>query len=266
MLNEIWLPDSIRAAVRNKPCAEDNVGMSGSRIFIFDDTVLKIQKHSEETDNELRVIEWLDGRLPVPEIIEYAVKDGTAYCLMTRIKGRMICDKVYMREPEILVEIAAKALEMLWAADICGCPCDASLDVKLEAAKYNVENNLVDMDNAEPETFGRGGFASPEELLLWLYENRPVEEPVLSHGDFCLPNIFADKNNVTGFIDLGRAGTADKWQDIAICYRSLKHNFEGKYSGGRVYGGFYPEMLFERLQIRPEPDKLRYYILLDELF
>ena len=51
MINNIWLPDSIRAAVQNKPCTEDDVGMSGSRIFIFDDTVLKIQKHSAETDN-----------------------------------------------------------------------------------------------------------------------------------------------------------------------------------------------------------------------
>lgn len=266
MINNIWLPDSIRAAVQNKPCTEDNVGMSGSRIFIFDDKVLKIQKHSAETDNEFRVIEWLNGRLPVPEIIEYEVKDGMAYCFMTRICGKMACDESYMMEPDTLVEIAAQAMEMLWSVDISDCPCDASLDIKLEAAKYNVENSLVDIENTEPETFGRGGFASPEELLLWLCANRPEEEPVFSHGDFCLPNIFADKNKVTGFIDLGRTGIADKWQDIAICYRSLKHNFEGAYNGGKPYRGYSPEMLFERLQIAPEPEKLRYYILLDELF
>lgn len=102
-------------------------------------------------------------------------------------------------------------------------------------------------------------------LLSWLEANRPEEELVLSHGDFCLPNIFLEKEKLSGFIDLGRMGLADKWQDIALCYRSLKHNFEGYY-GGKVYEGFDPDILFEALGIEPDWQKLNYYILLDELF
>ena len=47
-----------------------------------------------------------------------------------------------------------------------------------------------------------------------------------------MPNVFADGDRISGFIDLGKAGKADRWQDLAICYRSLKHNFEGRYNGG----------------------------------
>ena len=61
------------------------------------------------------------------------------------------------------------------------------------------------------------------------------------HGDFCLPNIFADDSGLTGLIDLGRAGVADKWQDIAICYRSLSNNYSGKYNGIK-YSGYQNEM------------------------
>ena len=64
---------------------------------------------------------------------------------------------------------------------------------------------------------------------------------------------------------MSRCGIADKWQDIALCYRSLLHNFSGKY-GGKVYEGFSPELLFEKLGIEPDWEKIRYYILLDELF
>ena len=58
---------------------------------------------------------------------------------------------------------------------------------------------------------------------------------------------------------------ADKWQDIALCYRSLKHNKNGLYGGGQ-YEGVSPDLLFDRLTIQPDWDKIRYYILLDELF
>lgn len=81
---------------------------------------------------------------------------------------------------------------------------------------------------------------------------------VLSHGDFCLPNVLAQGDSICGFIDLGRAGVADKWQDIALCYRSLQHNFDGTY--GSSYEGFEPGALFEVLGIEPDWEKIRYYL------
>ena len=103
-------------------------------------------------------------------------------------------------------------------------------------------------------------------MLKWLKENQPKNfEPVLSHGDFCLPNVFFQNNEFSGLIDLGETGVADKYQDIALCYRSLKHNFGGVY-GGKVYKDFNPDLLFEKLEITPDWEKIRYYTLLDELF
>ena len=64
---------------------------------------------------------------------------------------------------------------------------------------------------------------------------------------------------------LGKTGIGDKWNDIALCYRSLKHNFDGTY-GGKVYAKFNPDMLFEKLAIKPNWEKINYYLLLDELF
>ena len=132
-------------------------------------------------------------------------------------------------------------------------------------AEYRVEHGMINADDAEPETFGKGGFKDPEELLTWLYDNRPNEDFVLSHGDFCLPNIFIDNDKLSGFVDVGRMGIADRYQDIALCYRSLHHNFSGVYSG-KAYDGYNDFMLFDALEIEPDFDKIRYYILLDELF
>ena len=38
------------------------------------------------------------------------------------------------------------------------------------------------------------------------------------------------------------------------------------FKGGKVYSGYHPDMLFEKLDISPDWEKLMYYILLDELF
>ena len=170
-----------------------------------------------------------------------------------------------MQNPEQLARLLAQGLKMLWAVDISDCPCQNTLDRKLRAAQYNIEHGLVDVDDAEPDTFGVGGFRGPEHLLSWLCDNRPEEEPVLSHGDYCLPNIFLQGGKISGFLDLGRAGIADKWQDIALCLRSLRQNFAGKFSG-QPQPGFSDELLFDALAIKPDWEKIRYYILLDELF
>lgn len=179
----------------------------------------------------------------------------------------MLCDEEYLTNPDKLVEFVAMGLKQLWQVDVSNCLYKTSrIEERLKMARWNVENGLVDTDNVEPETFGEGGFANLEELLIWLENNRPKEDIVLTHGDFCLPNIFIDGNEISGFIDLGKMGPADRWQDIAIVLRSLKHNFEGKYFGGRIFCEFEPEMLLDKLGIEMDEEKNRYYMLLDELF
>ena len=261
------LPESIRKQMGQRKFRENSVGMSGSRVLESEDLVLKIQTRSRETDNEYQICRWLGAQsLPAPEILAYEAVNGTAYSLMTKIKGTMLCDEEYMTDPERLLTLVCQGLNMLWNVDIAACPCDNTLDARLGDARYAVEHNLVDLDNVEEDTFGPQGFSGPEELLRWLETNRPEEEIVFSHGDLSLPNVFADGDRISGFIDLGKTGKADRWQDLAICYRSLRDNFAGRYNGGHPYPGYRPEMLFERLGIRPDAEKLKYYLLLDELF
>jgi aminoglycoside phosphotransferase len=259
------LPDKIKSLIHEEEYSIDDVGMSDSTVVLFKDKVLKIQTISEEAENEYHVMEWLQGKLPVPKVLGYERDEKKAYLLMTKVPGEMACADKYLKDPEQLTTMLAEGLQMLWNVDINHCPCIWNLEKKLQMAKYRVENNLVDVDDAEPGTFGENGFKNPNHLLEWLNNHKPEEDLVLSHGDFCLPNIFLANGKVSGYIDLGRAGIADKWQDIALCYRSLLHNLNGKYTG-KQYQRFYADMLFEKLGLEPNWDKIRYYILLDELF
>jgi len=271
-ITDIRLPQRINQIVDGKEYIQNEVGMSASDVYMFDDMVLKIQKVTEETENEAAILNRIgknaaDGEPSLfPKLIAYEVEDKTAYTLISRMKGDMLCDDRLMRKPEVLVQIAAAGLKALWSIDVTDCEFSTSrLENRLKAARYNVEHNLVDMDNVEPETFSEGGFKDPYELIDWLENNRPDEDIVFTHGDYCLPNVFAQGESIGGFIDLGKAGPADRWQDVALCLRSLRSNFDGVYTG-IAYEGYSEQMLLDALGIDMDEEKYHYYLLLDELF
>lgn len=258
------IPESIRRHVQGQPFTVDGMGMSHSQVLLFPGLVLKIGPRSKLTGGMVQVMDWLEGKLPVPRVVGFEKDQEKEYLLMTRIPGKMACDSLYLDRPETLLRLLAEAIQMLWQVDCTGCPRSRSLDGELAHARYSLENGLLDAARMEPDTIGPHGFVSPEKLLVWLENNKPPLELAFSHGDCCLPNIFFSGDRVSGFIDLGDAGVADRWRDLSLCYRSLTHNTNGFY--GRVLPNFRPERLFDFLGIRQDADKLRYYILLDEFF
>lgn len=257
-------PPEIAMHTAGKDFTMDATGLSGAAIALFDDMVLRTEPDSEESRNHIAMLRWLEGKLPAPRIIETAVRDNRSWTLMTRLRGEMACAEAWRSDPHRLVRELAKAMRSLWDIDVSDCPVDQSPDAKLARARRIVESGQVNMELVDPETFGEGGFSSPAELLCWLEEHKPPFEPVLTHGDFCLPNVFLGDWRVSGLLDLGRSGAGDKWTDIAICWRSLRDNFGGHY--GEAVPGFHPDELFDALGIEKDEQRLRYYLLMDELF
>lgn len=263
---DFYIPKNIILSANGNSFTADNTGKSGARVLISDEFVLKIDTQSSDLKHTYKMLKWLSGKLLVPQIVHYEEENFLSFLLMTKLEGQMACSEKYLEKPKELVKLLTKALKMLWQVPIDGCPYNDFLSQKLETAKYRVKNNLIDLDDVEETTFGENAFKNPKELLDWLYDNKPNVEPVLSHGDFCLPNIFIDDNKISGFIDLGNCALDDKYNDIALCLRSLFHNLSGVY-GGKVYPNIDKDLFFNELGItEPDYKKIQYYLLLDELF
>jgi aminoglycoside phosphotransferase len=51
----------------------------------------------------------------------------------------------------------------------------------------------------------------------------PGDRVVVTHGDYCAPNVFFDPDTVafTGVLDLGRLGLGDPYVDVALMVKSL---------------------------------------------
>jgi len=252
------IPAEIRSLVGSLPYRVDQVGCAPSKvIFYANNLVLKVDAVNEESNTEIMMMKWLFGKIPVPKVIASSQAGGYNYLLTEKLEGKMAIDEFYLNRPEELVRLLGQGLKRLWKVNIADCPYKNDIANKLRLAKILIQTGQVDVDDAEPGTFGIWGFSDPQALYEYLDANRPAEELVFSHGDYCLPNVFFSKNEVSGFLDLGRSGIADKWQDIALCVRSLKYNLKTDA---------YRERFFKELGIEPDEEKIRYFILLDELF
>lgn len=260
----MFLPDSIR---RNLPAGEyklDDVGCSEAQVRIFDDCVLKIEKDCNVSANEFTMMNWLGTRLPVPQIIAADHVDGMRYLLMTKVQGKYLCDAAILDDQERLAALVAEGLRRMWSVDIAQCPTDRSLDQKFREIEEGLRGGWIVKEQArQEETYGPDGFESPAKLFDWLIKHRPQETLVLSHGDYCLPNIFCGDNGLSGLIDLGYAGVADPWVDIEQVLWSIWANSTGQFGGKKR--AFDRRYLFAALDMEPDEDRIRYYSLLSEL-
>ena len=82
---QIQMPENIKMMIGDKPYKVDDIGMSGNQVLIFDDMVLKIEEYKEYLKEYVRMMRWLEGKLPIPQILAYEEVDGKSYLLMSRI-------------------------------------------------------------------------------------------------------------------------------------------------------------------------------------
>lgn len=195
----------------------------------------------------------------IPHIIAYAEEARQSALLLSAIPGVMACDPACANDLPALARRLGEGLRLIHATPITHCPQDQRLDVKLAEAQRRVEAGLVDADDFDAGRQGR----TADDLLREALATRPANENlVFTHGDYCLPNIFLSQAEphaaqICGFVDWGRAGVADRYQDLGIATRSMEYNF----------GPGWEAPFWEAYGIADiDRAKVTYYRLLDEFF
>lgn len=97
-------PSSIMKIIADKEYNENHIGKTDSKVYIFDDMVLKVQKQINEARNEYYITQKISDSVPVPKIIEYKEENDFSYTLMSRVKGKMLCDDKILRNPKFVLE------------------------------------------------------------------------------------------------------------------------------------------------------------------
>lgn len=181
---------------------------------------------SESLAREAEVLRWLEGKLPVPMVMFFACDGNYEFLLMSEIPGVPACDRAFEKDLPELIRLLAQGLRMIHSIDISGCPFDQRLSVKMKEAADRTAKGLVGEQDFDDIRQGR----TAEDLLAELFRTKPAaEDLVFTHGDYCLPNMIIHNGGISGFVDWGRAGIADRYQDLALTGRSLTYNFGAEW-------------------------------------
>jgi len=254
------LPANLAQVVFGYAWREIHVGCSTAQVFRLEaengkSLYLKIAARISGNSliPEKLKLGWLQNQLFVPKVVLFAEDENTDYLLLSEISGIDASDDSLSENAADVIEQLAKGLKMVHSLPIESCPFNARLNYKIELAKERILKGLVDESDFDDERAG----SRAEDLFQELLATKPSEEDlVFTHGDYCLPNIILENGKLSGVIDWGNAGVADRYQDIALLTRSVSYNF----------GEDWEKIVFEIYGIAPDWKKIDFYKLLDEFF
>jgi aminoglycoside phosphotransferase len=207
----------------------------------------------DEIREEYQRLSWLGARASVPRIIAYVSNSEGAFLLTEALPGRNALDAAATNPAAVVAEMAS-ALRELHSLPPAICPFNQCLSVRLRQARSRMDAGLVDEDDFDQ---AREELSS-QDLYAGLLARMPASEHlVVTHGDACPENFIIYNDRFTGFIDCGRVGLADKYQDLALASRNIESTL------GRQYA----DLFFSRYgEVSPDLSKLDYYRTLDEFF
>jgi aminoglycoside 3'-phosphotransferase-2 len=263
----VEIPSEIAARLADYAFAPVGIGESGASVWrctaqrmptrYVKVAPLATEPSLEREDERLR---WMHGRgLSVPAVVEYGCIDGFEFLFLDEIVGTNASDVVWRPKPLEVVTALGTGLARLHRTNIDDCPFDHRAARQIEEARATVAAGRVREDEFDESRKGRLAADVFRDLLVSI----PADEDlVLVHGDYCLPNIILDAGSsgaieMAGLVDCGRAGVADRYQDIALAIRSIGGNIGEEWVAPflRAYG----------LDDVRE-DKVEFFTLLDEFF
>ncbi len=173
-------------------------------------------------ENEAAMTGYFHSKGIGAEVLCYISGDRD-WLLTAALPGKDCTAQVYLSDPKRLCDTIASELRKLHETDFGGCPIPNRIFSYLSLAEHNYREGKYDASLFS----GSFGFKSAEEAYRVLSEGKDaLQNNVLLHGDYCLPNIMLDYWKPSGFIDVGNGGVGDRHIDIFWGIWSLWYNLK----------------------------------------
>jgi aminoglycoside phosphotransferase len=211
-----------------------------------------------ELEGESHFLQQYEGRLPVPRVLDQGDEDETSYLVTSMIEGEPLHLLIAHIPGEKIIEIAGQALGMIASAPLMP-GIGSGVDRELGAIRM-----MIDQGKIDAEGFRAATGKSPAGILDQLQEEkRDHSDTLLTHGDFCIPNLIIHRGNLNGIIDWGKSGSGDLYRDLAAMEGSLLRNlgYPAMEQFFAVLGLDYDEYSREKIDFYKKMDQFWYYSL-----
>jgi aminoglycoside 3'-phosphotransferase I len=259
----VGLPPNFSAELAGYEWLRNTVGESGGEVYRLygkagaPDLFLKYGEGAlaDDVSDEMARLRWLGRHVPMPEVAHFVRTHTEAWLLMTAMSGETAF-QVMQAHPErriAIVDAIAEFLRRIHAIPVGLCPFTSNHENRMLLARARIDAKLVDEEDFDEE---RDGWTA-EQVWNTMLDLLPLApDPVVTHGDYSLDNLLIHDGEVAGCIDAGRAGIADRYQDLAIAWNCL-----GEF-GAPLQERFLAQYGVQDLDRR----KLEFHLMLDELF
>jgi aminoglycoside phosphotransferase len=197
---------------------------------------------------------WLASFSRVPEVLDVVDdphSDATVL-VSTALPGETAVADKWKANPATTVAAIGHGLRYLHDhAPVDRCPFSWSTGDRVEQARRRVAAATTQPSDWHPVHQE----LTVEEAMSILHSPPPLDTAVVCHGDACAPNTIIDHGLWTGHVDLGAAGIADRWADLAVATWSTEWN----------YGLGWDRPLLDAYGVEPDPERTVYYRLLWDL-
>ena len=251
--SEINLPEDLVEQLKSYYWQKVNIGWSRSEIHKLTlsknpTLFLKINKITDNLffNKEYEMLDWLKDNVSVPDVIYHSKNSDYEFLLLTEIPGKVSYEVFSKSDIETNLKILAKGLQIFHDLPLGGCPNEVDIDKMIQYAKERLERDLINNENFDV----RWKHKTPYELFEDVKRLMPKKiDRVVTHGDYCLPNVIINNNELSGFVDLGSAGINDRHYDLAAISWSISYNFGDKWLPYffEQYGINYDEIDRERM-------------------
>ena len=181
---------------------------------------------------EVARLRWAAGRVLVPRVLDHGVGPDGEWLVTAALAGENAVAPRWTADPATAVRALGEGLRSLHdTLPVAGCPFSWSVGTRLASAR----------DRGAP---------AGQEPQRWLDEAPPVDGLVVCHGDACAPNtLLDDAGRVSGHVDLGALGVADRWADLSVATWSTVWN----------YGPGWELPLLDAYGVEPDPWRTAFY-------
>ena len=198
-------------------------------------------------------LRWAARWTAVPRVLADGADERGSWIVTAGLAGTNAVSQDWVSKPEVAIGAIGAGLRALHdTLPVVSCPFSWSAADRIADAHRRAVAGRINLAGFHPE---HRHLDVPAALAL-VARPPEVDRLVVCHGDACAPNtVLDDSGRVSGHVDLGALGVADRWADLAVATWSATWN----------YGPGWEPALLAAYGVDPDPERTSYYRLLYDL-